>query len=114
MGSMDETHTTTPEALSDPWRERAEYLRRFGDPSCAKLWSLAAEQLEAALKAAGQQPLIPAEAAKLCGLTADYVCTLIRLGKLRNVGRPNAPRIRRADLPVKSTRGWRVNDVDEN
>jgi hypothetical protein len=50
----------------------------------------------------GEQPLTPAEAAKLCRLTADYVCMLSRQDKLRNVGRPNAPRVRRADLPVKA------------
>ena len=94
-----------PENLIDCWRERSEFLRAYGDATAAKIWTLAASELEAALKAAGEQPLTPAEAAKITGLTAAYICALIREGKLQNVGRPKAPRVRRADLPVKSTRG---------
>jgi hypothetical protein len=97
--------TSTPDGLPARWKERAEYLRQFGDPSCAKLWELAASELQAALEASGEQALTLVEAAKLTGLTADYLGQLVRGGKLRNAGRPKAPRVRRADLPIKSTRG---------
>jgi len=42
-----------PEELPARWRERAEYLRRYGDSNTARLWTLAAEELEAALKIGG-------------------------------------------------------------
>lgn len=97
--------THMPEDLPARWRERAEYLRSFGDSSCAKLWTLAADELEAVLRSAGEEGLTLSQAAKLSGLTPDYIGQLVREGKLKNVGRPGAPRVRRADLPAKSSRG---------
>jgi hypothetical protein len=94
-----------PEELPARWRERAEYLRQFGDTNCAKLWELAASELNAALEALGEQALTLTEAARVSGLTSDYIGQLVRQGKLRNVGRPGSPRVRRADLPGKSGRG---------
>ena len=105
-----------PEDLSARWRERAEYLRQFGDPNSAKLWTLAAEELDAALRSAGEEGLTLSQAAKLSGLTPDYIGELIRQGKLRNVGRAGAPRVRRADIPTKSSRGRprRTETVDQD
>src|SRR4051812_21879894 len=91
--------TSTPDGLPARWKERAEYLRQFGDPSCAKLWELAASELQAALEASGEQALTLVEAAKLTGLTADYLGQLVRGGKLRNAGRPKAPRVAAPDAP---------------
>lgn len=42
-----------PDNLPARWKERAGYLRQFGDPACARLWELAARELEEALKAHG-------------------------------------------------------------
>ena len=97
--------TRMPESLAALWRERATYLREFGDSNTARLWTLAADELEAALRTAGEEGLTLSHAAKLSGLTPDYLGQLVREGKLKNVGRPGAPRIRRADLPAKSVRG---------
>src|SRR4051812_48858320 len=80
-----------PEELPARWRERAEYLRQFGDTNCAKLWELAASELEAALQISGKELLTLGQAAKLSGLTPDYIGELIRTGKLKNYGREGAP-----------------------
>ncbi len=94
--------TSNPGDLPTTWRERAAFLQQFGDPASARLWQYAAVELEAALKAVGDETLTLVEAAALSGYSADHLGHLVRHGKLRNVGRKNAPRIRRADLPIKS------------
>jgi hypothetical protein len=96
---------TKPDDLPARWRERAEYLRQYGDPACARLWELAATELEAALAAHGQEALSLTEAAKLSGLTADHLGQLVKQGRIPNAGRDGAPRIRRGDLPVKRVGG---------
>ena len=48
------------------------------------------------------------EAAKYSGYTSDHLGALVRHGKLHNYGRPNAPRIRRDELPLKVSHGSHV------
>ena len=43
------------------------------------------------------------EAAAESGFSADHLGALVRQGKIPNVGRPKAPRIRRSDLPQKAS-----------
>ena len=62
---------------------------------------MAAAQLDEALRTHGEQTLTLVEAAVVSGYTADHIGSLVRRGKIANHGRPNAPRVRRADLPVK-------------
>ncbi len=95
-------HTPSPGDLSTTWRQRAQYLSDFGDPNSARLWQLAAAELDQALQALGEETLTLVEAAAVSGYTADHIGSLVRSGKIRNVGRPNAPRVRRAELPIKS------------
>jgi len=94
-----------PASLLLQWRERAAYLEQFGDPTSAKLWRLAAVELEHVLKAVGDETLSLTEAAAESGFTADHLGALVRQGKLPNAGVPNAPRIRRNDLPTKRSHG---------
>ena len=94
--------TVGPSGLPAEWRRRAQYLDDYGDPNTARLWHLAAAELDEALEAFGEQTLTLVEAAEVSGYTSDHIGSLIRSGKLPNVGRPNAPRVRRADLPIKS------------
>ena len=91
-----------PASLLPLWRERAAYLQQFGDPQSARLWQLAAVELEHALKAHGDETLTLVEAAALSGYSVDHLGWLVKKGKLANHGRKHAPRIRRADLPIKS------------
>ena len=83
------------------WRGRAGFLDDFGDPNTARLWNMAAAELDEALEAFGEETLTLVEAAAVSGYTPDHLGSLIRRGKLTNCGRPNAPRVRRADLPIK-------------
>ncbi len=43
------------------------------------------------------------DAARESGYSADHLGRLVREGKIPNVGRPHAPRIRRGDLPRKAS-----------
>lgn len=94
-----------PDNLPARWKERAEYLRQFGDAACARLWELAARELEDALKLQGDATYSLTEAAKLSGFTSDHLSQLIRKGRIPNAGRQAAPRIRRGDLPIKRAGG---------
>jgi hypothetical protein len=95
---MEKTHTTF-EGLPAEWRKRAEYLRAYGDSTSAKLWTLAADELEQSIAAHGLETLPLGDAARLSGYTADHLGQLVRSGRMKNYGREGAPRIRRADLP---------------
>ena len=94
-----------PAALLTTWRERVAFLEQFGDPNSARLWLLAAAELERALASVAEQTLSLVEAARVSGYTSDYLGALIRHGTIPNAGRPGAPRIRRADLPEKKAHG---------
>jgi hypothetical protein len=90
-----------PGDLPAVWRERAETLRTYGDPNSARLWDIAAVELERAMEVFGQQTLSLTEAARESGFTADHLGALVKRGKIPNGGRTGAPRIRRIDLPQK-------------
>ncbi len=95
----------TPARLLIAWRDRAAHLQQFGDPNSARLWLLAAAELERALALVAEQTVSLVEAARISGFTPDYLGRLVKTGKITNVGRPGAPRIRRTDLPMKTARG---------
>jgi hypothetical protein len=60
---MGHDHTPPgPSTLSTTWRERAELLANFGDPNCARIWQLAAQELDEVLRALGEERLTLAEA----------------------------------------------------
>ena len=94
-----------PGDLPAVWRERAETLRTYGDPNSARLWDIAAVELERAMEVFGQQTLSLTEAARESGFTADHLGALVKRGKIPNGGRTGAPRIRRIDLPQKRLGG---------
>jgi hypothetical protein len=89
------------------WRERAETLRAYGDPNSARLWDLAAAELERAVGLFAAETLSLRDAARACGYTADHLGSLVKRGKIPNAGRTNAPRIRRQDLPPSKRPGGR-------
>lgn len=97
----------TPGDLITQWRQRAQVLTDYGDPNSARLWLLAAQELERALEAMGSESLSLGEAAALSGYTADHLGQLVRAGRIPNAGRRNAPRIRRGDLPTKDPKRGR-------
>src|SRR3954467_4319087 len=97
--------TMMPDVLPSEWRDRAQYLRDYGDSNTARLWELAANELEVALSAHGQETLTLVQAAKLSGFTADHLSASIKKGRIPNAGRDGPPRIRRSDLPMKQVGG---------
>jgi len=66
---------------------------------------LAAAELERALALVADETLSLVEASRVSGYTPDYLGHLVKIKKIKNVGRPGAPRIRRADLPKKTSHG---------
>lgn len=106
--------TSGLEGIAGTWRERAEQLRAWGagDP-LAKAWELAAMELEQALRLHQGETLSLKEAARESGYSADHLGELVRQEKIPNRGRPNAPRIRRADLPIKRRPRRSITDTNE-
>jgi hypothetical protein len=94
-----------PGKLPALWRQRADYLQQYGDPNSARLWMLAAVELERALETLGAETLTLDDAAKVSGYSPDYIRKQIAAGTIPNAGRKNAPRVRRADLKAKPQRG---------
>ena len=91
--------------LPAAWKERAQYLRDFGDPNAARLWDIAVAEIEAALAVERKATLSLTETARGSGYTADHLGALVKQGKITNAGRTGAPRIRRSDLPMKNAGG---------
>lgn len=98
---MTELHLYSLAGLPSHFRERAAEQRVFANEAAARALEYAAEQLDGTLRRDDDELLTLADAAKACGYTADHLGRLVADGKLANHGRKNAPRIRRADLPVK-------------
>ena len=96
-----------PGDLPAVWRERANTLREFGDPNTARLWDIAAVELERAMELFAAETLSLTEAARVTGYSRDHLGSLVKRGKIANAGRTNAPRIRRSDLPPKKKPGGR-------
>jgi len=94
-----------PGDLPALWRQRADFLHEYGDPNSARLWMLAAVELERALKLFGAATLTVADAAQVTGYSPDYIRKQIAAGDLPNAGRKNAPRVLRADLKAKPQNG---------
>jgi hypothetical protein len=83
------------------WHEDAATLRHRGAVTHADLLDSVIGDLEATLTVQQAEAVTLAEAARVSGYTADHLGRLIREGKLRNVGRPNAPRLLLTNLPRK-------------
>jgi hypothetical protein len=83
------------------WRTRAEQLGPYA-PAAAHAFAEAASELERELGIQAAETLSLRQAAEVSGYSADYLGRQVRTGAIPNVGRPYAPRIRRADLPRKA------------
>ena len=91
---------TLPELLIR-WRERRDEWRRLGViVDGAKLCDEFLGDLES-MDASGEEVLTLVEAAMESGYSADHLGRLVRAGAIVNVGRANAPKIRRRNLPRK-------------
>ncbi len=90
-----------PRDLPQAWREQAEHFRQLGAAGQACTFEHCAKKLEATLESYQTKALSLAEAARESGYSKDGLARLVRERKIPNVGRKNAPRIRRRDLPRK-------------
>lgn len=105
----------TPAELVGQWRNRANELEPFAAP-VSVAFRRAADELEDALAEAADEELTLQEAKALGGYAPRSLRQMIADGKLKNVGRKGAPRIRRADVPRKAggkgsaQSGWAAED----
>jgi len=90
--------------LAERWRAEADILRRRGASVQADVLLSCAGELDGAATEAELEALTLAQAAEESGYSVDHLARLIRQGKLRNAGRPNAPLVRRGDMPRKPSR----------
>ena len=91
-----------PERLPEDWRQRAKELRRLALEPTARAFEECADALEEALARLDDELLDLQQAAAESGYSADHLGRLLREKRLENAGRPNAPLVRRADLPMKA------------
>jgi hypothetical protein len=87
------------------WSQRADELKRLaanvdGQKVIAELLA----ELALLFREEDSQALTLREAAQVSGYSPDHLGREVRAGRIPNVGRRNAPRIRRGDLPRKPGR----------
>jgi hypothetical protein len=86
------------------WLTRRDELRRMHAlVDGAELCDALLADLDAFVSESSEEALSLRRAAAESGYSVDHLGRLIREGKLPNVGRTNAPKIRRGDLPRKNT-----------
>lgn len=95
---------TSPSELSVRWRERGDELDPYA-PAAAEAFRTAAAELEAALQAAEDELLPPAQAVPESGSSARTLRDHVAKGTLKNYGKRGAPLYRRGDLPRRRAKG---------
>ena len=93
----------TRDELRSRWQTRRdEFAAVDASVNAAKLLDSVLADVNAVFAAEADELLTMREAAKQSGYSSDHLARLVRSGVIQNAGRPNAPRIRRADLPQKA------------
>ncbi len=95
---------TFPAQLADSWRDDARILRSRGAPGHADVLESCAQELQARQEEHFLEALPLSQAAKEVGYSYSALQKVVAEGKNPNVGKRNAPRIRRGDLPQKAGR----------
>ncbi len=90
-------------AVAEEWRRDASRFRQYGDERGARTCELHAAELESVVRDHLMEAITVAEACDESGYSESRLRALLAEGKLTNVGREGAPRIRRTDLPAKPT-----------
>jgi len=88
-----------PGDLTTAWRSTATFFREHKADSIAIAYEKCAEDLERAVAGQEEELLTLHEAAAETGYSPDHLGRLVRQRKIRNLGRPGAPRVSRKDLP---------------
>jgi hypothetical protein len=101
MESLDNQAVSSPADLPSFWRHRSQVLKECSAEPQAKVLEMCAEQLELSLNYRDEELVSLTEAARAKGYTPDHIGRLVRQGKLKDYGRPKAPRVRLSELPRK-------------
>lgn len=91
--------------LAERWEEEADRLRTRGLEREARMEESFAEELRQRVSEWRFEALTVAEASEETGYSESHLRALLSDGKLENVGREGAPRMRRGDLPAKPANG---------
>ena len=87
------------------WSARRDEYRRLSVMiDGARLCEEVLEDLGLLIETQGETVLSLSGAAELSGYSREHLGRLVKEGKLANVGRPGAPRVRRSELPRKTQR----------
>jgi hypothetical protein len=93
----------TREEFRERWeRRRAELAEVDASVNAARLLDSVLADAEAVFGSEASESLTLRDAARESGYSRDHLARLVRSGAISNAGRPNAPRIRRANLPRKA------------
>jgi len=84
------------------WEDDASALERYSDARGAAVCRLHAAELGEAIRASQDELLTIAESARESGYSEDHIRHLIANDRVPNSGKKGAPRIRRANLPIKA------------
>ena len=97
------------------WESRRDEWTRLGISALAgPLLAELLADLDSVARDEGAELLNLTQAALRSGFSPDTLGKLIRQGKLANLGRRNAPRVRAADLPRKALRpASRISHVQD-
>ncbi len=90
--------------LISQWRDKAATFRRRGVAVHATLLESCADDIESALRQKHDELLNLTVAARVSGYSREHLGRLLKEGKIPNAGKPNAPKIRRGNLPTKSAK----------
>ncbi|UCG86674.1 MAG: hypothetical protein JSW71_22715 [Gemmatimonadota bacterium] len=86
------------------WGDEAHAMRNRGAlVNGAALLEEVLRDFEAATSDFQAETLSLSNAARESGYSVDYLGRLVREGQIPNAGRPNAPKVRRSDLPRKAS-----------
>lgn len=84
------------------WSQRADELKRLAaNVDGHKVITEMLSDLELLFREEDSEQLTLQKAAQESGYSPDHLGREVRAGRIPNVGRPKAPRIRRGDLPRK-------------
>lgn len=94
----------THDELISEWGRRADEMAEHGIDAVARAYRIAIAELQTAQRAAADETLTLAEAARESGYSVGRLRHMVADGTVPNAGRKGAPRIRRADLPRRAQR----------
>ena len=97
--------------LPPRWTDEATIFRKRGREDLALFLESYLAELEAEMRNEENEPLTIAQAAAEGGYSEEHLRRLVREEQIPNAGRPNAPRIRRADVPKKPGRSVANRDA---